>query len=1078
MKPLSLTFKAFGSYKNEVTVDFEDIPGGIFLITGDTGAGKTTIFDAITFALYGRASGGKGGKNGNTGRNFDMMHSDHVSKDVDTEITLIFIHDGKKYRVWRSNHFSKIKGEKDKYSDIGKEKALFMMLGEDGEPVPGTTVENKGNVTKKVVELLGINEDQFQKIIMLAQGEFKKFLEADSEAKNQIIGEIFDNTKYVLFQDMLGEAKKKLSQKRKQGVEQIAQCGDGMPLPESEDEKEWELLFKNSDDYDKILQELDRLMREEKDREAELIEEKEKISKEIDGLNEKKGALSSVNADLQALSENKEALKGLQEKESLYKDRENNLERTEKAYHQVNPKLEALVECHRRLEDGKENVKDLQHQLEEAQGIEKEKEEKVASLNVPEVVQVIEKMQDEVREIQTSLNRYDTLEEIAANLDKLKGQLSECQEKKELAEKNYVDNEKKIQETSTRVEELKGSEIALIKCQQIEAELSGKLQEFQGEGGFVAEIQKIAERAEAFRAKDNQIQKRKEEIYQQEEKYELLNRAYFGGIAVKLQRDVVDTIHKEGACDCPVCHSRIVDVSQIIISDEDAKVPTFDEVEKARKDLEQLKQSREELGQEIAKETVQMEESRKAVLATWNRVMGGDLQWTDLAHKGFVTHQYEELSEKKKEASLACEKALASKTEYDEKNNLLVSLQERRESFSQEKEKYSKKENEISQELSKREAEYSTISETLPFENKNSALEALKQRNQKIAEHKEAQEEAQKLYDEAKKGHATKAGELDKARKDVPKMEQDLEQAEQTLSETLNTYGFTNQQEAQDLLVTKNVETWIEQERKEIQEYHNSLTNIAQRIDELEEKTKGKTYTNLEDMEEKIAQHNENRKEVEKNLQINDHYLKNHEEIKQKVEKSVKLLDSTQEAWKRIERLANLAAGENAQGGKLSFDRYVSGYVFKEVLAMANTRLDVMSDGRYELRHKMEASVKTKVAGLEIAVLDKNTGKERNSSSLSGGESFFASLSLALGLSDVVRMHSGGIKIETLFIDEGFGSLDAASLDRSAEVLQALSEGDNLVGIISHVDRLEESIPYKFVVKGSDQGSTITPVIK
>ena len=175
-----------------------------------------------------------------------------------------------------------------------------------------------------------------------------------------------------------------------------------------------------------------------------------------------------------------------------------------------------------------------------------------------------------------------------------------------------------------------------------------------------------------------------------------------------------------------------------------------------------------------------------------------------------------------------------------------------------------------------------------------------------------------------------------------------------------------------------------------------------------------------------------------------------------------------------MDRLADLAVGTSGDGGKLSFDRYVMGAVFREVLEMANRRLDNMSGGRYELVHRTETDRKNSKAGLEIDILDNSTGQTRPSGSLSGGEAFFTSLALALGLSDVVQNHAGGKQLDTLFIDEGFGSLSEDVLDKALDVLGQLTEGNRLVGIISHVDRLDESIPQKIRVRNTREGSKIS----
>ena len=168
-----------------------------------------------------------------------------------------------------------------------------------------------------------------------------------------------------------------------------------------------------------------------------------------------------------------------------------------------------------------------------------------------------------------------------------------------------------------------------------------------------------------------------------------------------------------------------------------------------------------------------------------------------------------------------------------------------------------------------------------------------------------------------------------------------------------------------------------------------------------------------------------------------------------------------------------MAEGESSSEGRLSFERYVMGVKFREILEQANIRIGMMSGGRYELQHRISADRVNSAAGLEINVWDNNTGIARSSGSLSGGESFFTSLSLALGLSDVVQNHAGGKKMDALFIDEGFGTLSDDVLDKALATLDQLTEGDRLVGIISHVERLDESITQKIRVKSGENGSTL-----
>ncbi len=157
----------------------------------------------------------------------------------------------------------------------------------------------------------------------------------------------------------------------------------------------------------------------------------------------------------------------------------------------------------------------------------------------------------------------------------------------------------------------------------------------------------------------------------------------------------------------------------------------------------------------------------------------------------------------------------------------------------------------------------------------------------------------------------------------------------------------------------------------------------------------------------------------------------------------------------------------------MSFETYVQTLYFDRVLEAANQRLRVMTSGRYELKRNVEGRSRAMQTGLDIDVLDAYTGKCRDAGTLSGGEAFKASLALALGLSDVVQAHAGGIQLDAMFIDEGFGSLDQESLQLAVKTLTELTGGGKLVGIISHVEELKEGIDRKIVVNRGQNGSTL-----
>ena len=275
----------------------------------------------------------------------------------------------------------------------------------------------------------------------------------------------------------------------------------------------------------------------------------------------------------------------------------------------------------------------------------------------------------------------------------------------------------------------------------------------------------------------------------------------------------------------------------------------------------------------------------------------------------------------------------------------------------------------------------------------------------------------------------------------------------------------------------REVEDWLRLKKADIQKFENDMENVGGRIRELEIETKDLEKIDLERLNESIAACDKANREMQAGLDSGRERYRNHRSTADAVRDANQILRDTENTWKRLNSLADLAVGTNAEGGKLSFDRHVMGYVFREVLAMANRRLDIMSGGRYELIHERSAGRNNAKAGLEITVLDMTTGKRRSVSSLSGGESFFVSLALALGLSDVVQNHAGGKRLDALFIDEGFGTLDNDVLEQALTVLNQLTEGQRLVGVISHVEKLKESIPQQIQVRNSEKGSLLEIVI-
>ena len=257
-----------------------------------------------------------------------------------------------------------------------------------------------------------------------------------------------------------------------------------------------------------------------------------------------------------------------------------------------------------------------------------------------------------------------------------------------------------------------------------------------------------------------------------------------------------------------------------------------------------------------------------------------------------------------------------------------------------------------------------------------------------------------------------------------------------------------------------------------IEEKENTLSSVTKQLEEHKEMNEEisdfrKFETKLHQMKKEIQKQNQNLEQLNQHISVN--------------EQSIRFMDKKMEEYKEAEMnytllkdLSDTANGEQKGKTKISFERFVQSVYFDLILAAANERLSVMSEQRYYLLRKEENDINKGSSGLELEILDEWTGKRRNVRSLSGGESFKAALSLALGLSDVIQNKKGGIQVDTIFIDEGFGTLDADSLNKAMQIINSLSlEGNKLVGIISHVDELKDQIDQKIEVYKDHAGSKI-----
>ena len=1047
MKPITLEMTAFGSYADKAVIRFSDFSQGLFLISGETGAGKTMIFDAIAFALYGRTSGGE--------REAADMHCDLVSPSVDTAVRLVFEQNGREYTVVRTLHFSKKRGSEDEYGDAKQDAVLT-------EP-DHVTVKGQEKVTDRCRELLGMDVEQFRKIVMLAQGEFREFLRANSDGKSEILGRLFDDSAFKRYRDLLNGAKDMLYARRRENQEKLkALIDDGFP------EEERIQYHPESPDF---LEKLEQLVTDDGNRLAGLEKKKTAVRNELEKLNTERGAAEGVNHDLSELAKKKEMLEDLISREADMKALEKTAAAVGTVLHVVRPKIRARSNAEDALKNAGKDIENLEARLRECTGALAEAQ-KVTAGDAAAKTRVDE-LKNEIHSLKEQLPRYEQLKEKTDAKTAAADAETAAREKREEAEKQQQALKDEQAETAKRLEELKDIDHLVKELAEKDDIARGALDTLNGKDGIKENILSVRADETRLNAETERLRELALKAAEAETAHHDLYQRFIAGQAGILADKLRGDIEAAGKAACPVCGTVHTEADEEHFAVMPEGTPDETKVRSAEGAYKQAEEERKQQETLVQGMKTALEGRKNDLLRKADPLFPG-CTWEQVSEDSFLEKAETDLKEKAADAGSAVKEAEKQQTERD---NLVKKQEDSRTAL----EKLVVGIDELRQEENRQHAAFAAaesaadeLRKTLKFGSAEEAQKQIDDWNEEqtglqsqIDEHANAEKKAQEAVTSTK-------GSLEGKRNEIPGLKEALAETEREENKALSDNGFADAEAALAVLAPvggADAEDWLREQTKAVHDYDSDCRNTRDRIAELEVKTKGKSVSDLDELDAGIAAKKEEQTEADGEYNTGDGTLKTHQKLYQKAKEYKAALASTDSAWHRLSRLGTLAAGSIAEGGRVSFDRYVMGAVFREILEMANRRIDIMSGGQYELVHKKDADRKNARAGLDIEVLVTGTGKVRPSSNLSGGEGFYASLALALGLSDVVQMHSGEKKLDALFIDEGFGTLSPDVLDKALDVLNQLSAGDRLVGIISHVDKLDESIPQKIRVTCDEKGS-------
>ena len=1057
MRPLYLEMTAFGSYAETTALPFDALRHGLYLITGDTGAGKTTIFDAVMFALFGVASG--------TDRKSDMLHCDYVPKSTDTVVLLRFSQDGKEYAVERRLHFGKKRGAPEQYNDAVVSALLT-------EPDRAPTEGNVG-VTKRIETLLGLNAEQFRRIIMLAQGEFKRFLKADSDEKNEILGKLFDNSVYLYYQNLLLGARDTLRRRRSAEAEELCSLMELSFQPPQELDDGTREGFLPA--HPALLENLRQLTEGEAARLEDLKAERGALFAGLEELSLRTGAAAALNALLEELARDRASLAALEAQDAEMRRRQTALERADAACHKAMPAVRRAELAQDELNLTISEIDDLRSDL---VGLDQSLAAAEAALGADEAIRQEQgELLRQIHAIVEQLPRYAGLRVRQREKEEAGRALAGTEAARSAEEEALRRLASELLGLREELEALSGIDAEVLGCREEARRGTERLEALRGKKGLRAELAAIRARERELDAEKAKLLHLTENAGEAAARYDAVYQAFLAAQAGLLAGDLRQELAERGEALCPVCGTRLHRDQLSQLAELPADAPGEKAVEAARRAAAQAERARGEQDAAVRELTVSVQTGRQAALDRAAALLPACGTWEALSADGALDAAIAESGAQAAKAEAALAAALAKQAERERMKELLPGKEQAQRDAQARIEALRDEAQRRRLLIEAADAAILTLKAQLPDLDETAAREKKTRLEERVSAMTLLLQKHQQALTDARSRRDTVLGSLREKENAVVRLTaarmQALDEQARALAET----GFDSPEAAARALEPlggQEAERWLRAERTALGEHEIRKRSLREQLDRLRAQTAGKQPVDLSALAKQKQELGERHAAVGEACAALESLLKNHRAVLERAAELKRSLSDSDGAWRRLDRLASLAGGVSSESGKLSFDRYVMGAMFREILEMANRRMELMSGGRYVLLHKAGADRRNARAGLEIEVLDNNTGVRRPSGSLSGGETFFTSLALALGLSDAVQNHAGGRRMDALFIDEGFGTLSDDVLDKALEVLDQLTEGKRLVGIISHVDKLDESIPQKIRVRHGERGSSLT----
>ena len=1045
MKPVKLIISAFGSYGGIEIIEFDKIQNGLFLIAGDTGAGKSTIFDAIMFALYDTMSGKE--------RKSTMMRSEYASDDRETYVEYTFSYGSSIYTVKRFPAYerkSKRRNKDGKYNIIRQQGKVSLIMP-DGTLYNGKTSQ----INQKIEEITGLTAEQFNKIALIAQGEFQELVMDRTGKRKEIFRQIFSTQIYGDIEEIIFKRYKSEATQIKYNSTKLEELVKSIDFQEDSPYKEdFNTAFERKDTEPGRLSEL---MQAETSRlkdiynnKQDLYPEKEAEYKKLNNYITKGKEKNKLIDRLLEFERQKEKLSNMEEdieNKTIISGLARKAEKVLFAEKNYNNRKEEYEKAFKKSADLKIKEEELNKQYNISLEKYQQADEEYSQLMPGYITRRDSLKQDVIK--------YKTVSEKENELSVLESSLKKAVSEKE----NELIKLEKIKEDIIYYEEIIKSYNGL----ELETEQAGTAQKNCSDKQEL--LNKLKKKKEAC---DNRQQElagfekkllsyitKWEKSRRQHEEY---NRAYIACQSAFLAENLVS------GSPCPVCGS--VEHPQAAVMPDNAV--TEDMVKKAETTERKYEADKNKL-QEETKEIQSTFAAEIAVLNDYLERLSGEEK---LSLDNYQVNKLE-LFIKEKQALILEEnnqinanlKILMDKAKdrQDKQEGLkkLAARQDKASALIESKEK------EIHQFELKAEViknEIKTLKSSLAYKTRDEAEKSLKECENSLNLLEKKYKSADKEFKNVQKQLTSIQGAKEELERQVKELSESLDELSEAFKKAIKENGFESLEEYREALKEPGA---IQKMEEDIAKYKEMCVQNSTGIQTIKEQLDDTIKVKLGELEESLNNISVFMSGLKKELDKYNFYIQNNNKLLER------LLALMEERSIISERLKVIKSLNDAANGKVHFQTYIQRQYFKQIIQAANRRLSSMASGKFLLKCRDIGTGGQGETGLELDVYNPLTGKSRDAHTLSGGETFMASLSMALGMADIVQNTIGKTRLDTMFIDEGFGSLSDDVRDKAVNVLLGLAGNNRLVGVISHVSELKERIPEKLIVTKGNNGSSV-----